>query len=212
MKIYFIFNILLLKQTNEKLLYTLYRYFLYLQFSTKTTKNNNKRKKRPDTIHIFSYLFVLNLLNILYKIHITYPALLQIFLSGEITFYYYLNNRFYLHLYTKIKDGQTISIFSLPHRYFFKSGSSDHLEDILVNASVQVLPAVTPKIPELIPYPNTSDQFLIVGSFSDTSGIAEGSIIPTVGPVRILRIQIEEEVDHWVALSEVSICDFFSFS
>ena len=77
---------------------------------------------------------------------------------------------------------------------------------------MQVLPAVTPKIPELIPYPNTSDQFLIVGSFSDTSGIAEGSIIPTVGPVRILRIQIEEEVDHWVALSEVCIYDFFCFS
>lgn len=91
----------------------------------------------------------------------------------------------------------------LLERYFFKSGSSDHPGDILVNASVQVLPAVTPKIPELIPYPNTSDQFLIVGSFSDTSGIAEGSIIPTVGPVRILRIQIEEEVDHWVALSEI---------
>lgn len=96
-------------------------------------------------------------------------------------------------------------IFLPFYRYFFKSGSSDHPEDILVNASVQVLPAVTPKIPELIPYPNTSDQFLIVGSFSDTSGIAEGSIIPTVGPVRILRIQIEEEVDHWVALSEVRI-------
>lgn len=88
----------------------------------------------------------------------------------------------------------------------------DHPEDILVNASVQVLPAVTPKIPELIPYPNTSDQFLIVGSFSDTSGIAEGSIIPTVGPVRILRLQIEEEVDHWVALSEVCINDLFCFS
>lgn len=107
---------------------------------------------------------------------------------------------------------RAIIIFLHFYRYFFKSGSSDHPEDILVNASVQVLPAVTPKIPELIPYPNTSDQFLIVGSFSDTSGIAEGSIIPTVGPVRILRIQIEEEVDHWVALSEVGIYDFFCFS
>lgn len=101
------------------------------------------------------------------------------------------------------------NIRSLYSRYFFKSGSSDHPEDILVNASVQVLPAVTPKIPELIPYPNTSDQFLIVGTFSDTSGIAEGSIIPTVGPVRILRIQIEEEVDHWVALSEVRVLRFY---
>ncbi|GBL78977.1 hypothetical protein AVEN_136606-1, partial [Araneus ventricosus] len=86
--------------------------------------------------------------------------------------------------------------------YFFRSGCVDHPEDILVNASVQVLPAVTPKFPELIPYPNTSDRFLVVGSFSDTSGIAEGSIIPTVGPVTVLRIHIEEEVDHWVALSE----------
>ncbi|XP_055934090.1 alpha-1,3-mannosyl-glycoprotein 4-beta-N-acetylglucosaminyltransferase A-like [Argiope bruennichi] len=91
----------------------------------------------------------------------------------------------------------------LIERYFFRSGCVDHPEDILVNASVQVLPAVTPKFPELIPYPNTSDRFLVVGSFSDTSGVAEGSIIPTVGPVTVLRIHIEEEVDHWVALSEI---------
>ncbi|GIY10487.1 uncharacterized protein CDAR_478681 [Caerostris darwini] len=32
---------------------------------------------------------------------------------------------------------------------------------------------------------------------------SEGSIIPTVGPVTILRIHIDEEVDHWVALSEI---------
>ncbi|GBO28895.1 hypothetical protein AVEN_34772-1 [Araneus ventricosus] len=94
-----------------------------------------------------------------------------------------------------LKEGSSV--------YFFRSGCVDHPEDILVNASVQVLPAVTPKFPELIPYPNTSDRFLVVGSFSDTSGIAEGSIIPTVGPVTVLRIHIEEEVDHWVALSEV---------
>ncbi|GFR02404.1 alpha-1,3-mannosyl-glycoprotein 4-beta-N-acetylglucosaminyltransferase B [Trichonephila clavata] len=91
----------------------------------------------------------------------------------------------------------------LIERYFFRSGCVDHPEDILVNASVQVLPAVAPKIPELIPYPNTSDRFLVVGSFSDTSGVAEGSIIPTVGPVTILRIHIDEEVDHWIALSEI---------
>ncbi|GIY99248.1 uncharacterized protein CEXT_613651 [Caerostris extrusa] len=60
------------------------------------------------------------------------------------------------------------------------------------------------EVPRTIPYPNTSDRFLVVGSFSDTSGVAEGSIIPTVGPVTILRIHIDEEVDHWVALSEVN--------
>lgn len=162
------------------------------------------------------------MLSILYKTCILYALLAQTFFSGEITFITVPITQIYLHLFI-YKNGitptkqtrrkcQTVTIFSLTHRYFFKSGSSDHLEDILVNASVQVLPAVTPKIPELIPYPNTSDEFLIVGSFSDTSGIAEGSIIPTVGPVRILRIQIEDEVDHWVALSEVSIYDFFCFS
>lgn len=131
------------------------------------------------------------------NIYLTWKSIYVIILLLHISSFIYNNNT------TTNKTIRTITIFPHSYRYFFKSGSSDHPEDILVNASVQVLPAVTPKIPELIPYPNTSDQFLIVGSFSDTSGIAEGSIIPTVGPVRILRIQIEEEVDHWVALSEV---------
>ncbi|KFM79977.1 hypothetical protein X975_27160, partial [Stegodyphus mimosarum] len=43
----------------------------------------------------------------------------------------------------------------------------------------------------------------MVGGFTDASGVAEGSIIPTVGPVKMLRIYIEEEMDHWVALSEI---------
>ncbi|XP_054706776.1 alpha-1,3-mannosyl-glycoprotein 4-beta-N-acetylglucosaminyltransferase A-like [Uloborus diversus] len=93
----------------------------------------------------------------------------------------------------------------LIERYFFKSGSSDHPDDILTNASVQIRPAVPPKIPELIPYPSTSDRFLVVGSFSDQSGITEGSIIPTVGLVRTLRIRFEEDGDHWISLSEIVI-------
>ncbi|KAG8196642.1 hypothetical protein JTE90_006552 [Oedothorax gibbosus] len=114
----------------------------------------------------------------------------------------------YFWSFMPLKGDNITFHFSPPvliERYFFKSGCSEHPEDILTNASIQVLPAVNPKIPELIPYPNTSDRFLVVGSFSDTSGVAEGSIIPTVGPVRILRIHIDEEVDHWIALSEIIV-------
>lgn len=87
-------------------------------------------------------------------------------------------------------------------KFFFRSGNAEHPEDKFVNTTVEILPASSINI---IPYPMLDDGFLIVGKFNNQSGIAEGSILPIVGPIAIMRLTIHSDSDHWILLSEIHL-------
>lgn len=44
---------------------------------------------------------------------------------------------------------------------------------------------------------------IYTGQFNNM-GIAEGSVDPKIGPIKVLRLNIHSESDNWAILSEVS--------
>lgn len=86
-------------------------------------------------------------------------------------------------------------------KYLFRSGNVEHPEDKFVNTTVEISPAVP--LNDEIPYPVTDDGFLLVGKFNNQSGVAEGTILPSVGPVSLMRLCIHSDGDRWLLLSEI---------
>ncbi|XP_067122632.1 alpha-1,3-mannosyl-glycoprotein 4-beta-N-acetylglucosaminyltransferase B-like [Centruroides vittatus] len=104
------------------------------------------------------------------------------------------------------QEGDNLNFHFTPpvmlEKYFFRSGNAEHPEDKFVNTTVEILPASSLTV---VPYPMLDDGFLIVGRFNNQSGIAEGTILPLVGPIAIMRLTIHSDSDHWILLSEIHL-------
>uniref|UniRef100_A0A8C6KBT5 Alpha-1,3-mannosyl-glycoprotein 4-beta-N-acetylglucosaminyltransferase B n=1 Tax=Nothobranchius furzeri TaxID=105023 RepID=A0A8C6KBT5_NOTFU len=99
-------------------------------------------------------------------------------------------------------------------RFFFRSGNIEHPGDKLFNTSVEVLPfdniqaekeALTEGREKTPKYHRTDDGFIRIGKFQ--SGIAEGEVDPSFGPLEAMRLSVVTDSPVWVILSEVSPAD-----
>ncbi|KFP24368.1 Alpha-1,3-mannosyl-glycoprotein 4-beta-N-acetylglucosaminyltransferase B, partial [Colius striatus] len=92
-------------------------------------------------------------------------------------------------------------------KYFFRSGNVEHPGDKLFNTTVEVLPADEMLRKELIDngskfnHPATKDGYLKIGAFEN--GIAEGSINPSIGKIKAIRLLVNSDSPVWAILSEV---------
>ncbi|XP_042908177.1 alpha-1,3-mannosyl-glycoprotein 4-beta-N-acetylglucosaminyltransferase B isoform X2 [Parasteatoda tepidariorum] len=87
-------------------------------------------------------------------------------------------------------------------RFLFRSGNAEHPDDKFLNTTVEVLPV---SYSDDQHYTKTADGYLIVGSFKEPSGIAEGNVSTSVGPVKIMRLYVHSESERWAILSEIHI-------
>ncbi|XP_043242541.1 alpha-1,3-mannosyl-glycoprotein 4-beta-N-acetylglucosaminyltransferase B-like isoform X1 [Amphibalanus amphitrite] len=87
--------------------------------------------------------------------------------------------------------------------FMFQSGNVEHPSDRFYNTTVEIVPALADH--ELLKrYKTTSDGYAIIGQFDD-QGVAAGSLDPTWGPIRSLRLAVQAESDNWVILSEIHL-------
>ncbi|KAF0299768.1 Alpha-1,3-mannosyl-glycoprotein 4-beta-N-acetylglucosaminyltransferase B [Amphibalanus amphitrite] len=83
--------------------------------------------------------------------------------------------------------------------FMFQSGNVEHPSDRFYNTTVEIVPALAEH--ELLKrYKTTSDGYAIIGQFDD-QGVAAGSLDPTWGPIRSLRLAVQAESDNWVILN-----------
>ncbi|XP_069098668.1 alpha-1,3-mannosyl-glycoprotein 4-beta-N-acetylglucosaminyltransferase-like protein MGAT4D [Pleurodeles waltl] len=89
-------------------------------------------------------------------------------------------------------------------KYLFRSGNIEHPGDKLFNTTVEVLPAQSSKLKDVLgKYEKTEDGFLRIGAF--VNGLAEGSVDPLIGNVLAIRLTILTESPVWALISEVFI-------
>ncbi|XP_063166795.1 alpha-1,3-mannosyl-glycoprotein 4-beta-N-acetylglucosaminyltransferase-like protein MGAT4D [Candoia aspera] len=93
--------------------------------------------------------------------------------------------------------------------YLFRSGNSEHLGDILFNATVEVLPNSDIDLQSVRNNSNnmniikTWDGYFQIDNFKD--GVAEGAIGPFLGNIRAFRLSIHSSSPNWILLSEIFI-------
>ena len=97
-------------------------------------------------------------------------------------------------------------------RFLFRSGNPEHPGDRFYNTTVEVLPqshvekqsGILDNAEQKTFYPQTEDNFLVVGNFSHLTGIAEGDLRAELGPINTLRLKVHSSSDSWIVLNEVS--------
>ncbi|KAK7864644.1 hypothetical protein R5R35_012416 [Gryllus longicercus] len=90
------------------------------------------------------------------------------------------------------------------NRYFFRSGNAEHPSDRFYNTTVEVLPSSSQINYNKNDFNSTTDGFIIVGQFN-SMGIAEGTIDPKFGPIKVLRLSVHSDSEKWAILSEIHI-------
>ncbi|CAN8006208.1 unnamed protein product, partial [Ixodes hexagonus] len=94
-----------------------------------------------------------------------------------------------------------VLVFFCPHSFLFRSGNPEHPKDRFFNTTVEVRLDYEPF---LLSLPRTQDGFYVVGSFKESNGVAERVLPADLGPVSVLRLNVQSDSDHWAILSEVS--------
>ena len=102
-------------------------------------------------------------------------------------------------------------ILSIIVRYSFRSGAPEHPGDKFYNTTVEVLPVdhinkkggVLDNKSHVHDFPMTEDSYLVIGGFIGTSGVAEGTIDPKLGPISAIRLSVQTASESWVILNEV---------
>ncbi|PSN35353.1 Alpha-1,3-mannosyl-glycoprotein 4-beta-N-acetylglucosaminyltransferase B [Blattella germanica] len=89
---------------------------------------------------------------------------------------------------------------SIKH-YLFRSGNAEHPSDRFYNTSVEVLPDSSHAVLSRIDFNSTMDGYIIIGKF-DPMGVAEGTVDPHLGPIKVMRLSVHSESDNWAILSE----------
>ncbi|KAK7916230.1 hypothetical protein WMY93_011991 [Mugilogobius chulae] len=99
-------------------------------------------------------------------------------------------------------------------RFFFRSGNIEHPGDKLFNTTVEVLPfdnlqaekeALTDSKDKTPKYQRTEDGFYRIAWFH--SGVCEGEVEPSFGPLEAIRLTVITDSPVWVILSEVGHLD-----
>ncbi|KAJ9576161.1 hypothetical protein L9F63_006983, partial [Diploptera punctata] len=88
--------------------------------------------------------------------------------------------------------------------YLFRSGNAEHPSDRFYNTSVEVLPESSHTLQSRIDYNSTMDGYIIIGKF-DVMGVAEGTVDPNLGAIKVMRLSVHTESDNWAILSEIHI-------
>nr|XP_028600896.1 alpha-1,3-mannosyl-glycoprotein 4-beta-N-acetylglucosaminyltransferase-like protein MGAT4D isoform X2 [Podarcis muralis] len=94
-------------------------------------------------------------------------------------------------------------------RYLFKSGNVEHPGDIIVDATVEVLPNAEIDIQAAggnsgnFKIVKTQDGYFQIGTFKN--GIADGIVNPNLGNIKALRLSIHSSSATWLLLSEIYI-------
>ncbi|KAL8576437.1 hypothetical protein ACOMHN_049004 [Nucella lapillus] len=95
-------------------------------------------------------------------------------------------------------------------KFLFRTGNPEHPDDILHEATVQVMPEEWPTRPllGLPPLQGSVEEagpgFILVGQFN-ANGLAEGDLPFTLGVISALRIHVSSKSPNWVIFSEVLI-------
>ncbi|XP_023229462.1 alpha-1,3-mannosyl-glycoprotein 4-beta-N-acetylglucosaminyltransferase B-like [Centruroides sculpturatus] len=107
------------------------------------------------------------------------------------------------------QPGDNVTFYFNPsikiEKFLFRSGNAEHPDDKFFNTTVEILPS---EILEDNSYPVTRDGYLIVGSFKDSNGVAEGTLNTNIGPIKVLRLNVHTQSDRWAILSEILIKPF----
>ena len=92
----------------------------------------------------------------------------------------------------------------LLNRYFIRTSNSEHPEDRLIDARVDVLPVnKISRIPNHLEV--TTDGYFVIGGFKIMKGMANGFVPHLLSPVKQLRITMTEDSDRWVIINEVFV-------
>ncbi|XP_038611053.1 alpha-1,3-mannosyl-glycoprotein 4-beta-N-acetylglucosaminyltransferase-like protein MGAT4D isoform X2 [Tachyglossus aculeatus] len=94
--------------------------------------------------------------------------------------------------------------------YLFRSGNAEHPGDKLFNTTVEILPAEKADLLKISlengdKFDNeaTENEYFKIGAFEN--GIAEGTVSPTVGKIKALRLTVLSNSPVWALLSEIFI-------
>ncbi|XP_028935826.1 alpha-1,3-mannosyl-glycoprotein 4-beta-N-acetylglucosaminyltransferase A isoform X1 [Ornithorhynchus anatinus] len=147
---------------------------------------------------------------LLHKIHINPPAEVSSSLKvyqGHTLEKTYMGEDFFWAV-TPVAGDYILFKFDKPvdvERYLFHSGHPDHPGDILVNTTVEVLPF---KSEEMEIHPDAEerrleDGYFRIGRFE--SGVARGTVHPSLNPVSALRLSVVQNAAMWAILSEIHI-------
>ena len=87
-------------------------------------------------------------------------------------------------------------------RYFIRTSNTEHPEDRLIDARVEILPvnSVQQKTDHL---ELTKDGYYVIGGFKVMNGMANGFVPHVYSPVKQMRISITADSDRWVIINEV---------
>ncbi|XP_042696738.1 alpha-1,3-mannosyl-glycoprotein 4-beta-N-acetylglucosaminyltransferase A isoform X4 [Chrysemys picta bellii] len=147
---------------------------------------------------------------LLHKIHVNPPAEVSTSLKvyqGHTLEKTYMGEDFFWAV-TPIAGDYILFKFDKPvnvERYLFHSGNPEHPGDILLNTTVEVLPF---KNEDLILSKETKDKRLEDGYFrigKFESGIAEGTVDPSLNPISSFRLSVIQNSAVWAILNEIHI-------
>ncbi|XP_030057252.1 alpha-1,3-mannosyl-glycoprotein 4-beta-N-acetylglucosaminyltransferase A [Microcaecilia unicolor] len=147
---------------------------------------------------------------LLHKMHVNPPAEVSTSLKvyqGHTLEKTYMGEDFFWAI-TPLSGDYILFKFDKPvyvERYLFHSGNPEHPGDILLNTTVEILPA---KHEELEIIKDTKDQCLEDGYFrigKFENGVAEGAINPRLNPVVALRLSVLQNSGVWAILNEIHI-------
>uniref|UniRef100_A0A674HWB5 Alpha-1,3-mannosyl-glycoprotein 4-beta-N-acetylglucosaminyltransferase A n=1 Tax=Terrapene triunguis TaxID=2587831 RepID=A0A674HWB5_9SAUR len=153
---------------------------------------------------------------LLHKIHVNPPAEVSTSLKvyqGHTLEKTYMGEDFFWAV-TPIAGDYILFKFDKPvnvERYLFHSGNPEHPGDILLNTTVEVLPF---KNEDLILSKETKDKRLEDGYFrigKFESGIAEGTVDPSLNPISSFRLSVIQNSAVWAILNEVRCCILYPF-
>ncbi|KAM9173606.1 alpha-1,3-mannosyl-glycoprotein 4-beta-N-acetylglucosaminyltransferase A isoform 2-T3 [Pangshura tecta] len=147
---------------------------------------------------------------LLHKIHVNPPAEVSTSLKvyqGHTLEKTYMGEDFFWAV-TPIAGDYILFKFDKPvnvERYLFHSGNPEHPGDILLNTTVEVLPF---KNEDLVLSKETKDKRLEDGYFrigKFESGIAEGTVDPSLNPISSFRLSVIQNSAVWAILNEIHI-------
>ncbi|XP_074847808.1 alpha-1,3-mannosyl-glycoprotein 4-beta-N-acetylglucosaminyltransferase A isoform X3 [Carettochelys insculpta] len=147
---------------------------------------------------------------LLHKIHVNPPAEVSTSLKvyqGHTLEKTYMGEDFFWAI-TPVAGDYILFKFDKPvnvERYLFHSGNPEHPGDILLNTTVDVLPF---KNEDLVLSKETKDKrmedgYFRIGKFE--SGIAEGTVDPSLNPISSFRLSVIQNSAVWAILNEIHI-------
>ncbi|CAG0901513.1 unnamed protein product [Cyprideis torosa] len=93
-------------------------------------------------------------------------------------------------------------------KYLIRTGNDEHPQDLLLNTTVEVLPAASATVSHSTGGNSTQstkaadEPYVVIGS-TDHRGLAEGRVPNSVNPIAKLRLKVHQRSHKWAIISEI---------